>query len=95
MAKYTISNDQFNNDPDMPDRQLILEALQEVLNAVDTEGVWTCKGNYKLNFWVDSERPHIIICNAYVLLNPDDDFDSSVEDYCYYFEIEGVNHVSG
>tara|TARA_R110000803_G_scaffold61535_4_gene121406 strand:+ start:3371 stop:3658 length:288 start_codon:yes stop_codon:yes gene_type:complete len=95
MTEYTILGDLFTDDSNMPDKQLILEALQDVLDAVDTEGVWTCKGNYKLNFWVDSERPHIIICNAYVLLNPDDDLDSSVEDYCYYFEIEGVNHVSG
>ena len=95
MIEYTISPDQFNDGPNMPDKQLILEALQDVIDAVDTEGFWTCKGNYKLNFWTDSERPRIIICNAYVLLNPDDDFDSSVEDYCYYFEIEGANHVSG
>ena len=95
MTEYTISPDQFNDDPDAPPEGYILEALSQIENELSAKMVNMCKGNYSMNFWVDSERPRIIMCNAYVLLNPDDDFDSSVEDYCYYFEIEGVNHVSG
>ena len=85
---YNITNSEFDqNEPDMPPPDYILEALGEVIDAVDTEGVWTFKGNYELNFWIDSERPNIIICNAYVMMNPDDESDFRTESYCYYYEI--------
>ena len=94
MIEYTISNDQFNNDPDMPDRQLILEALQEVLNAVDVNGVSIYKGNYEFYFWRENETSKYIQCNAYLLMNPDNPNDSRTEGL-YDFDISEVNHVSG
>jgi hypothetical protein len=91
MTIFHISSDQFDSlDSDSPDRQLIIEALQDVISEVDSEGVWTHKGNYSLHFWCDDEKPYKILCNAYVLINPNDENDSSTENYCYYFEIEAI-----
>jgi len=87
-STYHVINKEFDiNEPDMPPDDLVLEAFGDVIDVVDTEGVWTFKGNYEFNFWIDSERPRIIICNAYVMVNPDDTNDSSTEPYCYYYEI--------
>jgi hypothetical protein len=95
MIEYTISNDQFTDDPDAPPEGYILEALSQIENELSAKMVNMCKGNYSMNFWTDSARPHIVMCNAYELLNPDDDLDPSIKEHCYYFEIEGGNHVSG
>jgi len=89
MSSFYISDSQFDSqDSDSPDQQLIIEALQDVINEVDSEGVWTHKGNYQLHFWCDDEKPQTIFANVFVLKNPDGFNDSSTESYCYYFEIE-------
>jgi hypothetical protein len=89
MTNFYISDSQFDSlDSDSPDQQLIIEALQDVINEVDSEGVWTHKGNYQLHFWCDEDKPKIIFSNVFVLLNPDNPSDSSTESYCYYFEIK-------
>jgi hypothetical protein len=89
MCEFYISDSQFDRlDSDAPDQQLIIEALQDVIANLDSEGVWAYKGNYSLHFWCDDEKPKTIFCNAFVLLNPDDENDSSTESYCYYFEIK-------
>ena len=89
MTNFYISDSQFDNlDSDSPDQQLIIEALQDVINEVDFEGVWTYKGNYSLHFWRDEDKPSTIFANVFVLLNPDDPNDSRTESYCYYFDIE-------
>jgi hypothetical protein len=89
MTSFYISDSQFDSlDSDSPDQQLIIEALQDVINEVDSEGVWTSKGNYQLHFWCDDDKPETIFANVFVLKNPDDPNDSSTESYCYYFEIQ-------
>lgn len=91
MSEYYISDSQFNSlDSDAPDQQLIIEALQDVINEIDCEGTWAYKGNYQLHFWCDDEKPRTIFCNAFVLTNPDDFNDSRTESYCYYFEIKAL-----
>jgi hypothetical protein len=89
MSSFYISDSQFDSlDSDSPDQQLIIEALQDVINEVDSEGVWTSKGNYQLHFWCDDDKPNTIFSNVFVLKNSDDPNDSSTESYCYYFEIK-------
>lgn len=89
MTNFYISDSQFDSlDSDSPDQQLIIEALQDVINEVDSEGVWTHKGNYQLHFWCDDDKPQTIFANVFVLLNPDDENDSTVSVESYYFEIE-------
>ena len=89
MINFYISDSQFDNlDSDSPDQQLIIEALQDVINEVDSEGVWTHKGNYQFHFWCDDDKPQTIFANVFVLLNPDDENDSTVSVESYYFEIE-------
>ena len=73
-------------DSDAPDMAIINEALQDVINEVNSEGVWTHKGNYQLHFWHEDNKPNLIFCNAFVLCNPDDPNDSSTETNFYYFE---------
>jgi hypothetical protein len=91
MSNFYISDSQFDSlDSDSPDQQLIIEALQDVIKEVDSEGVWTHKGNYSLHFWCDDDKPNTIFANVFVLKNPDDENDSSTESYCYYFEIEAT-----
>jgi hypothetical protein len=91
MTIFHISSDQFDSlDLDMPDRQLIVEALQDVIDDVNFEEIWTHKGNYQLAFWSEKNKPYKIFSNARVLLNPDDPNDSNTKPYCYYFEIEVV-----
>ena len=94
MTNFYISDSQFDSlDSDSPDEQLIIEALQGVINEVDFVGVWTHKGNYQLLFWCDDDHPNTIFSNVFVLLNPDDPNDSRTESYCYYFEIQkGEQH---
>jgi len=89
MSEFYISDSQFDSlDSDSPDQQLIIEALQDVINDVDSEGVLTHKGNYELHFWCDDNKPSTIFVNVFVLLDPDDPNDSTTENYCYYFEIK-------
>lgn len=89
MTNFYISDSQFDSqDSDSPDQQLIIEALQDVIDKVDSEGVWTHKGNYQLHFWCDDDKPKTIFANVFVLKNPDNSEDSSTESYCYYFEIK-------
>lgn len=75
------------NEPDMPPDDLVLEAFGDVIDIVNTEGVWTFKGNYEFKFWIDSKRPEIIICNAYIMVDPDDEADFTTEPYYYYYKI--------
>ena len=85
---YYISDSQFDAiDTDAPDKSILFDALTEVADALDQEGIWCHKGNYQLHFWTDDENPKTIFCNAFVLCNPDDANDSSTETYGYYFEI--------
>ena len=89
MSNFYISDSQFDSlDSDSPDQHLIIEALQDVISEVDSEGVWTHKGNYQLHFWCDDEKPQTIFVNVFVLLNPDDPNDSTVSVDSYYFEIK-------
>lgn len=85
---YKVIKREFDlNESDMPPDDWVLEAFGDVIDVVDTEGVWTFKGNYEYNFWIDADRPQIIICNAYVMVNPDDEADFRTENYCYHYEI--------
>ncbi len=87
--KYFIPDSQFDNaDSDMPDRQLIFDALKDVETELNPETVWAHKGNYSLCFWLDDENPNRVFCNVFILANPDDPNDSTTLDYSYYFEIE-------
>jgi hypothetical protein len=87
--KYFISDSQFDNtDSDMPDRQLIFDALDDVCDELNPETVWAHKGNYSLCFWINDENPNQVLCNVFILLNPDDPSDSTVSVDSYYFEIE-------
>jgi hypothetical protein len=89
MINFYISDSQFNGlDSDAPDQQLIIEALEDVIDKVNSEGAWTYKGNYQLHFWCDDDKSQTIFANVFVLKNPDDPNDSSTESYCYYFEIQ-------
>lgn len=89
MTQFYISDSQFDGlDSDAPSQDLIIEALQDVIANLDSQGVWCCKGNYQLHFWTDNEGA--IFCNAFVLSNPDDPNDSTTENYSYYFEIKGA-----
>ena len=89
MIAFNVDNEQFKNlDSDAPDWGIIQEALSDVVEQADSEGVWCSKGNYQLHFW--SEDENTIFCNAFVLSNPDDFNDSSVEPHFYYFQIEKV-----
>ena len=86
---FVISENQFDKgDPDMPDRQLVLEALGDVYSDVHEEDTWISKGNYQLSFWIDGDRPGVVFSNVYVLANPDNFSDSTTLDFCFYFEIE-------
>jgi hypothetical protein len=87
--KYFISDSQFDKtDSDMPDSQLIFDALDDVRDELNPETVWAHKGNYSLCFWIDDENPNQVFCNVFILLNPDDPSDSTVSVDSYYFEIE-------
>jgi|688.fasta_scaffold254249_5 hypothetical protein len=89
MSEFYIDDSQFNGlDSDAPDQGIIIEALKDVADKLDSEGVWCCKGNYQMHFWSDEEKPQTIFSNAFVLSNPDDPNDSTTENYSYYFEIK-------
>ena len=89
MNTFYISDSQFSGlDSDAPDHGILTEGLRDVIDQVDSEGVWCFKGNYNLHFWCDDDKPKTIFCNAFVLLNPDDEMDSRTESHSYYFEIQ-------
>ena len=89
MKTYSITDSQFDKtDSDVPDMDLIIEALKDVETELNSETVWAHKGNYQFCFWIDEEHPNQVFCNVFVLANPDDPNDSKTLDYSYYFEIE-------
>jgi hypothetical protein len=85
---YYISDSQFDaTDLDCPDFDIISDALSDVLDELSPEGVWAYKGSYRLHFWIDQENPDTVFCNAFVLVDPEDDNSTETHDYGYYFEI--------
>jgi hypothetical protein len=91
MSDFHIADNQFKGlDSDAPDKGIIIEALQDVINELHSEGVWTSKGNYQLHFWHMQNSPNLIMCNAFVLSNPDNPNDSSTAPHYYYFEIKRI-----
>jgi hypothetical protein len=87
--EFYIADSQFDrNDLDCPSFEIITDALQDVYSALNPEGVWTHKGSYRLHFWNDDENPQTVFCNAFVMVDPEDDYNSDTYDYGYYFEIK-------
>lgn len=86
---YQIVDSQlYGNYDDEPPLEYITESLEQIGDTLSNEDTWFCKGNYQLNFWLDTDDKDLIYCNAFVLKNPDDFSDSSTENYSYYYEIK-------
>ena len=75
---------------DEPPHEYIYESLTQLDSKLSSDDIWFCKGNYQLNFWLDTDNKNTIYCNAFVLTNPDDENDSSTEPCRYDYEIERI-----